>query len=224
MSTTVPLPRPTADDTAGTPDRRLQILEAAERCFARAGFHRTTMQEVAVEAGMSPGNLYRYFASKDDLVAGQIDRNRARVSEDFTRLLQTSDFMAAFAALGRKYFEDDPIQKTIVCLEIWAEAAHNPAFAAMHEAIDRDISTHMLEAFRRAQAQGVIPSSVNIETVERIISLLADGLMVRRALDRDFDARRDIREVICLIGALLKDVSYNALISDPAGRPQGTQP
>ncbi len=40
-------------------DRHTRILDAAERCFARAGIHRTTMQDVASEAGMSPGNLYR---------------------------------------------------------------------------------------------------------------------------------------------------------------------
>ena len=40
------------------------------------GFHRTTMQDVAREAGMSAGNLYRYFASKEALVSGMIERDR----------------------------------------------------------------------------------------------------------------------------------------------------
>jgi TetR/AcrR family transcriptional repressor of uid operon len=40
-------------------ERHIRILDAAERVFARAGFHAATMQDVAAEAGMSPGNLYR---------------------------------------------------------------------------------------------------------------------------------------------------------------------
>ena len=38
-------------------DRRTEILAAAQRCFARAGFHKTSMQEICAEAQMSPGNL-----------------------------------------------------------------------------------------------------------------------------------------------------------------------
>ena len=38
----------------GGAGRRARILDAAERCFVRAGFHRTTMQDVAAEAAMSP--------------------------------------------------------------------------------------------------------------------------------------------------------------------------
>ena len=62
-------------------DRRTHILDAAERSFVRAGFHRTTMQDVAAEAGMSPGNLYRYFPSKDALVAGLCERDRGELGE-----------------------------------------------------------------------------------------------------------------------------------------------
>src|SRR6185503_14838904 len=58
-------------------DRRAEILDAAERCFARAGFHQASMQEICAEAGMSPGNLYRYFPSKEALIAGISERNRA---------------------------------------------------------------------------------------------------------------------------------------------------
>lgn len=63
---------------AGDPlsDRALQILVAAERCFVKNGFHCSTMGDIAAEAGMSPGNTYRYFASKDALVAGLIEQDR----------------------------------------------------------------------------------------------------------------------------------------------------
>jgi TetR/AcrR family transcriptional regulator, transcriptional repressor of aconitase len=49
--------------------RRRQILSAALRCFAREGFHRTTMQDIFREADLSPGAVYSYFTGKDELIA-----------------------------------------------------------------------------------------------------------------------------------------------------------
>jgi AcrR family transcriptional regulator len=61
-------------------DRRNEILEAAQRCFVRSGFHHASMQDICAEAGMSPGNLYRYFPSKEALIAGIAERDRAEVA------------------------------------------------------------------------------------------------------------------------------------------------
>lgn len=49
--------------------RRRQILDGAARCFARNGFHGTSMQDVLHEVGLSAGAAYRYFSGKDDLIA-----------------------------------------------------------------------------------------------------------------------------------------------------------
>jgi AcrR family transcriptional regulator len=49
--------------------RRRQIMEAAITCFAREGFHRATMQDIVAETGLSAGAIYRYFPSKEDIVA-----------------------------------------------------------------------------------------------------------------------------------------------------------
>jgi AcrR family transcriptional regulator len=48
--------------------RRLEILRAAARVFRRHGIAAAGMREIAEEAGLSPGNLYYYFDSKDELL------------------------------------------------------------------------------------------------------------------------------------------------------------
>ena len=63
-------------------DRRATILDAAEHCFSRSGFHQTSMSDICQAAGMSPGNLYRYFPSKEAIIAGIIERHRMHASED----------------------------------------------------------------------------------------------------------------------------------------------
>ncbi|MGG3574553.1 TetR/AcrR family transcriptional regulator [Bacillus gobiensis] len=48
-------------------ERKEQIMEAALKVFARRGIIGTKMSLIATEAGISPGLLYRYFKSKDEL-------------------------------------------------------------------------------------------------------------------------------------------------------------
>src|SRR3954452_19965820 len=54
--------------------RRQQILDAATKVFAAKGFHRTTIREIAQEAGIADGTIYNYFANKDALLLGILDR------------------------------------------------------------------------------------------------------------------------------------------------------
>jgi AcrR family transcriptional regulator len=49
--------------------RRQQIIVAAKRVFSSKGFSRSTMEDIAKEAELSPGTLYLYFKNKDELYA-----------------------------------------------------------------------------------------------------------------------------------------------------------
>src|SRR5580693_3423434 len=53
--------------------RRQEILAAALRCFARNGFHSTTIADVVRESGVSQGTFYLYFQTKDDVIAALAD-------------------------------------------------------------------------------------------------------------------------------------------------------
>jgi AcrR family transcriptional regulator len=182
-------------------ERRGRILDAAERCCVRSGFHRTTMQDIAAEARMSPGNLYRYFPSKDAMVAGLAERDRAEMARDFSALSEAEDFMAAFAGLGRKHFEDQPREKAILCLEIWAEATRNAAFAAMTKALECDVKERMTALFREAQGRGLVAPGVDTAALAVVVSTLADGLFVRRAIVPGFDPEREVANVMAVIEA-----------------------
>ena len=49
-------------------DRRDQIVDAAMQVFAQKGFTRATNKDIAQEAGITPGLIYYYFESKEDLL------------------------------------------------------------------------------------------------------------------------------------------------------------
>src|SRR5271155_4580355 len=89
-------PKRTADA-----ERRAHIVAAAERAFVRFGFHATTMQDVAEEAGMSAGNLYRYFPSKEAIVEGLCTAEQTERAEIFAELSGTGDLLHAISASFR---------------------------------------------------------------------------------------------------------------------------
>ena len=49
--------------------RRQQIMVAAKRVFTQRGYEKSTMEDIAREAELSPGTIYLYFKSKDELYA-----------------------------------------------------------------------------------------------------------------------------------------------------------
>ena len=127
LPTEIHLPaQPPARDTR----RRRDILAAAERAFVRHGFHASTMQDVAAEAGMSPGNLYRYFPSKDAIVAGLCECDQEELAGDFVSLEATGDVVGGIALMLRKRLIEGPRERLQLIIEIWAESARNSAWSS----------------------------------------------------------------------------------------------
>ena len=154
---------------------------------------------------MSPGNLYRYFPSKDALVAGLCERDRAELRREFAALHGGDvDFLDAFRELGRRHFEHTQCDKARLCLEIWAEAARNPAIAAVQTEFHRTLTEQFVLAFEAAKKQGSVDPSIDSRAVASLINKLGDGLFVRRATAPDFDPDREVAEVFAVIGALLR--------------------
>jgi TetR/AcrR family transcriptional regulator, repressor for uid operon len=145
-------------------DRKNRILDAAERCFALTGFHKATMQDVATECGMSPGNLYRYFASKDDVVAGMAERDRERFMADVVHLKAAPDPRATF------------------------EGARNPRIGDICRFMDTEvhgIMTAFVEHWRRTEG---VSAPTPAADVASLMMILSDGIFRRRANSVAFDA------------------------------------
>lgn len=185
------------------PERRDRILNAAETCFARNGFHRTTMNDVAAEAGMSAGNLYRYFANKEAIVTGLTERDRELIACDFESIAAQPDFFTAFAALGRKHLIDEPREKTILLMEIWSEAGRNPVIADLCAGLDRAIRDDLTRMLELARAQGAVHPATDLTAATLVILTLADGLMKRRALEPDFDGERELACIVAVLRLVL---------------------
>jgi TetR/AcrR family transcriptional repressor of uid operon len=201
----------------GVDAQRSRVLDAFEICIQRSGFHRTTMQDVAKEAGMSAGNLYRYFPSKEALVSGMIGRDRERFSADFMNVAQSNDVMGSFIALGREHFINTPRSRCVQFMEIWAEASRNPVVAEMCNAVDREVNDFMVAILEAAKAAGQIPASIDSAATITVLSAMGDGFFTRRALEPDFDAQEGFRLLVNVMDALLSGkIELNRPLSSTA--------
>jgi TetR/AcrR family transcriptional repressor of uid operon len=202
-----PVSLPVSTSRLTADERRRRILDAAEACFVRNGFHRTTMNDVAAEAGMSAGNLYRYFASKEAIVRGLTERDRELVIADFEAASSDPDILGAIEAIGRRHLADEPREKAILVLEIWSEATRNPEIFQFCGAIDDAVRQHLAAMLDKAQREGLIAPEVDVPQAVQMLYTLAEGLLKRRALEPAFDGEA----AIAMLSAFMRSVLRPAL-------------
>ncbi len=203
--------------------RRERILDAAEQCFARAGFHRSTMQDICKEAGVSPGALYVYFASKEDLIAGIVERDRAKLASELAELANAPDLLSALAKLGEQYTIEEPQHKRVLGIEIGSEATRNPAVGATFRSVDEYCRQSFEQLFERASQDGKIKPDEDPKTLAEVVSLIGDGLFWRRAVDPNFDAHKVLPILVRLVSTLLNPVEPGARVAPSATKSEAVQ-
>ncbi|MBX9683539.1 MAG: TetR/AcrR family transcriptional regulator [Hyphomicrobium sp.] len=184
--------------------RREHILDAAERSFARGGFHATTMQDICREADVSPGALYLYFDSKEALIAGLCERDRAEFAEKLATLATAPDFIKALNAIGEHYFIEEGAEKQRFVVEMGVESTRNPRVAEIFLSVDRFCNESFEKLFQRLKTEGRIAPSVDIPTLAKVFTVIGDGMFWRRAIEPTFDARSVLPVLTELFGTLLK--------------------
>lgn len=204
-------PHLAAPSEAALSERHIRILDAAERIFARAGFHAATMQDVAAEAGMSPGNLYRYFNSKDAIIAGMAERDRSTIAADFDALCPSrGSLLDQLEDIGRKHLVRQPREKAVIALQIWAEAARNDEMARMCAGIEETLIGGLIAALAEAKQTGELPADLDEQSFLLAISMMADGFFCRRAVEPSFDAAAGADVLFSSMRALARNMPLPA--------------
>ncbi|EJE50022.1 transcriptional regulator [Acidovorax sp. CF316] len=169
--------------------RRQHILAAAVECFMRKGFHGTRTAEICAEAGMSPGNLFHYFPTKEAIIAAIVEEDQRETAERFAQAAHEQNLYQALLGI----LEDslallaDPVY-TRIGLEVLAEGVRNPAVmacVAQGEAVRKAALVQLLEA---AVERGQVRLSMPAAQAADWVLLLLDGAFGRAMVEVPFDS------------------------------------
>jgi len=195
------MPRVTAAYLA---ERRAHILDAAARCFAREGFHRTTMQHIVREAALSPGALYRYFASKEDMVAA-IAAERHAVERALFAEARGGAGLAGLtrAFLGRLSRPGERAWRRVT-VQLWGEALRNPRVMDVVRAGLEEPLRRLTALLRAGQRDGTLPRDLDAPATARVAAAVFEGLVLQQAWEPRLDVDRFVRAAERLLGGLAR--------------------
>ena len=164
--------------------RRDHILDAADACFVRNGFHRATMQDIAREARMSAGNIYRYFDSKEAVVLGLAERTRTQGARLLERLANTSDRRELISGIIKEYYVLISQEAAVLRVDLWSEATRNSVVAGMIRRLEDEGRDWFVSMF---QALATSPSC-DPHSLYKLVDPLMKGAVVNRASRPDYDS------------------------------------
>ena len=146
--------------------RREQILAAARRCFARNGFHQTSMDDLLAEAGLSAGGLYRYFRSKDEIIAAIAQEVIGSIGSEVAGIVGQIPPLPLREALRRILTVIDrharPGGTGGLAVQVWGEAQRDPALAVLVRQAYGALREHTTTLARDAVASGRLPADADL--------------------------------------------------------------
>ena len=177
--------------------RRQQIAVAAKRVFADKGFSRTTMEDIANEAELSPGTLYLYFKNKDELYASlslQILHYLVIRLEDVRKKEDLDDDQKIIALKEALYdvYQFDPLILINIFHLQSSETLSNlsPQLLSDIKDLSRKAVRFLAEMFKNGIDEGTLIDQHPIAIADVVMSLFS-GIVLCEESKKIFDEKKD---------------------------------
>jgi AcrR family transcriptional regulator len=149
------------------------------------------MRDICSEADLSPGAVYSYFDSKDDLIAAVAAAGRASTRELFDHVRAEHDGLSALEASFGYVFQqmntDAGLRSTRLSVRLWGEHLD---LEAIQDVLDQGYETTVdlvANLLREAQTHGEIGDAVDPVRLARLIVAVYQGLAVQKVHTPDAD-------------------------------------
>jgi TetR/AcrR family fatty acid metabolism transcriptional regulator len=163
-----------------------QVLEAARRCFGRHGYRKTSMDEVAAEAGVAKGTVYLYCRSKDDLFVAAVERELDLWLDELATPIDTgrpaAEVMVEMARRDAAFVEERPLVADLLRGELDRQVPEHRERLATLRARGLAQVVGLLDLGIR---QGIFDPDLDVEATARVLQEMhLAGAVLRHRSDR----------------------------------------
>ena len=190
--------------------RRRQIMDAAIVCFSRQGFHRATMQDVVKQSKLSPGAIYNYFKSKEEIIEAIASERHDKERVVLTLARNEGAVAPVLRRIRDTFFGElkNPKERLRrrVSIQLWAEAQRNPRILRLvRQGVDapRKLLAAILSD---AQRRGEISRSINPDATARFLIAAFHGLV----LQIEWDDQVAMKPQVELLETFLASISSSS--------------
>lgn len=189
---------PSADEAARSHAevQRQRILDAAQQCFIGRGFHAGSISDIAAEANISQGLMYRYFDNKRTLILALIERQLAHDQEAIRHPPAPADLVENLLVCYQHWARGETLEargntiaSVVLFAQINAEAHRDPVIAEVLRNHDKQIGEAIAQWLRRHDQERGRPLD-EAAVLQRVLLLraLVEGLAMRAVRDPDLQA------------------------------------
>ena len=169
--------------TEAADDRRRQILDAAIVCFAKNGFHQTSMHNISAEAGISVGLIYRYFKNKEVVISAIATEHKKEIAHLLERARQAPTLLESLEILFTSHCgADSPQVISAFVVDLFAEAGRNPQVARLVRDVVRTKSKGVTDLIARSPDSKHAAHGLDPHEIAEMIFAVNDGTMMRSAV------------------------------------------
>src|SRR5438094_10491324 len=180
-SSSRPMSQPQIDSSNA--DRRSQILKAALVCFAKRGFHQTSMHDISGEAGISVGLIYRYFENKEAVISAMAARHKEEIQQMLERARRAPSLLESLEILFTAHCcENEPRLISAFVVDLYAEASRSPHVADLVRDVLQTAMDGVTDLIARSpEAEGATHGLKPHELAELIFAV-SRGMLMRDVL------------------------------------------
>jgi TetR/AcrR family transcriptional repressor of uid operon len=161
-------------------DHQIQrILEAAQTCFVRSGFQGASMQQICAECGMSPGALYRYFPSKEAIVAAICEADREDDMTCFGALHNATSAVDGLVEAAMAHITHTHEKGSAALFaEMRSESNRNETIRDTVDGHKQEIAGMIAALMQGAIERGEVDPVVDLQTVMAVLMSVGEGIAI----------------------------------------------